>query len=97
MQACSACWGGCLVEQARARFVSLGAQPERARSIRCLAARPLPNHPPINCHLHCPSLPAGLLCLQVYQNEEEVGEALGQVLEQGLVPRQELYIVSKVW
>ncbi|KAL4443567.1 hypothetical protein ABPG75_011304 [Micractinium tetrahymenae] len=36
-------------------------------------------------------------CAEVYQNEEEVGEALGQVLEQGLVPRQELYIVSKVW
>ncbi len=43
------------------------------------------------------ALPALLCSVQVYQNEEEVGEALGRVLEDGLVPRQELYIVSKVW
>lgn len=31
------------------------------------------------------------------QNEEEVGDALDHVLRNGLVPRQELYICSKVW
>ncbi|KAI7845264.1 hypothetical protein COHA_001306 [Chlorella ohadii] len=36
-------------------------------------------------------------CASVYQNEEEVGDALDHVLRNGLVPRQELYICSKVW
>jgi hypothetical protein len=36
-------------------------------------------------------------CASVYQNEEEVGDALDHVLQQGLVPRDELYICSKVW
>lgn len=36
-------------------------------------------------------------CASVYQNEEEVGDALEHVLSKGLVPRQELYICSKVW
>lgn len=31
------------------------------------------------------------------QNEEEVGDALDHVLRNGLVPRRELYICSKVW
>lgn len=36
-------------------------------------------------------------CASVYQNEEEVGEALGYALSRGLVSRQDLYICSKVW
>jgi hypothetical protein len=36
-------------------------------------------------------------CASVYQNEEEVGDAVDHVLSRGLVPRQELYICSKVW
>ena len=41
-------------------------------------------------------MPCPAACLQ-YQNEEEVGDALHHVLKNGLVPRQELYICSKVW
>lgn len=36
-------------------------------------------------------------CASVYQNEEEVGDALDHVLHNGLVPRSELFICSKVW
>ncbi|PRW56478.1 aldo-keto reductase family 4 member C9-like [Chlorella sorokiniana] len=36
-------------------------------------------------------------CASVYQNEEEVGDALDHVLRNGLLPRSELYICSKVW
>ena len=63
--------------------------------MHCPEARPAPcliHYPPLSSRTSCPPH-----CLQVYQNEEEVGEALGQVLEQGLVPRSQLYIVSKVW
>ena len=36
-------------------------------------------------------------CASVYQNEEEVGEALEHVLRNDLVPRSELYICGKIW
>ena len=36
-------------------------------------------------------------CASVYQNEDEVGEALDHVLRNDLVPRSELYICGKVW
>jgi hypothetical protein len=36
-------------------------------------------------------------CASVYQNEDEVGEALEYVLSRDLVSRDELYICSKVW
>jgi alcohol dehydrogenase (NADP+) len=35
-------------------------------------------------------------CAAVYGNEAQVGEALGEALRSGL-PRQELFVVSKVW
>jgi len=36
-------------------------------------------------------------CASVYQNEDEVGDALTYALSRGLVDRSELYICSKVW
>ena len=36
-------------------------------------------------------------CASVYQNEEEVGNALNYVLSRGLIPRSELFICSKLW
>jgi alcohol dehydrogenase (NADP+) len=36
-------------------------------------------------------------CASVYQNEDEVGDAIGYVLERGLVEREELFVCSKVW
>ena len=36
-------------------------------------------------------------CASVYQNEDEVGDALHHALSRGLVDRAELYVCSKVW
>ena len=36
-------------------------------------------------------------CAPIYNNEKEVGEALNEAFEQGLVKREEMWITSKLW
>lgn len=36
-------------------------------------------------------------CAAVYQNEDKIGEVLKQVMQDGIVTREELFVTSKVW
>ena len=36
-------------------------------------------------------------CAKVYGNEKEIGQALSEVFESGIVAREELFITSKIW
>lgn len=36
-------------------------------------------------------------CAAVYQNEDKIGKVLARVMEEGVVDRKELFIISKVW
>ena len=36
-------------------------------------------------------------CAEVYQNEKEIGEAISEVIAEGVVTRDELWITGKVW
>lgn len=36
-------------------------------------------------------------CAPIYNNEKEVGEALNEAFEQGIVKREEMWITSKLW
>lgn len=36
-------------------------------------------------------------CASVYQNEASIGNVLTRVMEEGIVSRKDLFVVSKVW
>ncbi len=36
-------------------------------------------------------------CASVYQNEDQIGEVLEQILREGVIKREELFVTSKVW
>ncbi len=36
-------------------------------------------------------------CASVYLNEDQIGESLTRVMQEGVVKREELFITSKVW
>ena len=36
-------------------------------------------------------------CAAAYQNEEVVGKALNKVFDSGMVKREELFVLSKLW
>lgn len=36
-------------------------------------------------------------CAEIYENEEEVGDAISQALKEGVITRDEVFITSKLW